>query len=127
MVRYGWSNYENMLKELQYNLDEEGRNRGMMNRPIGMIASAGVSDVGSGRPDLYRPVVTPEPEDDQRQVNNTATGVQKGVGNLYDALQSILRVAEAINRKEFKVNVVPDSSWGGHNARSQEAYDRVTG
>lgn len=127
MVRYGWSNYENMLKELQYNLDEEGRNRGMMNRPIGMIASAGVSDVGNGRPDLYRPVVTPEPEDDQRQVNNTATGVEKGVGNLYDALQSILRVAEAINRKEFKVSVVPDSSWGGHNARSQEAYDRARG
>lgn len=127
MVRYGWDNYENMLKELQYNLDEEGRNKGMMNRPIGMIASAGVSDVVSGRPDLYRPVVTTEPEDDQKQVNNTATGVQKGVGNLYDALQSILRVAEAINRKEFTVKVTPSAAWGGHNARSQEAYDNVTG
>lgn len=127
MVKYGWSNYEHMMKELQYNLDEEGRNKGMMNRPIGIIASAGVSDGGSGRSDLYRPVVTPEPEDDQRQVNNTATGVQKGVGNLYDALQSILRVAEAINRKEFKVIVTPNAAWGGHNARSQEAYDRVTG
>lgn len=127
MVRYGWSNYENMLKELQYNLDEEGRNKGRMNRPVGMIASAGVSDVGGGRPDLYRPVVTPEPEDDQKQVNNTATGVQKGVSGLYDALQSILRVAEAINRKEFKVNITPSADWGGHNARSQEAYDRVRG
>ena len=127
MVRYGWDNYENMLKELQYNLDEEGRNRGMMNRPIGMIDSAGVSDVVSGRPELYRPVVTPEPEDDQKQVNNTATGVQKGVGNLYDALQSILRVVEAINRKEFTVKVTPSAAWGGHNERSAEAYDRVRG
>lgn len=127
MVRYGWSNYENMLKELQYNLDEEGRNKGMMNRPIGMIASAGVSDVGGGRPDLYRPVVTQEPEDDQKQVNNTATGVQKGVSGLYDALQSILRVAEAINRKEFKVNVTPSASWGNHNSKSNSAWDRVTG
>lgn len=127
MFRYGWSNYENMLKELQYNLDEEGRNRGMMNRPIGMIASAGVSDVGGGRPDLYRPVVTPEPEDDQRQVNNTATGVQMGVGNLYDALQSILRVAEAISRKEFTVNVTPSTAAGAWAGASTTLFEKAHG
>ena len=46
---------------------------------------------------------------------------------MLEALTSILRVAESINRKDFVVNLMPNSSWGAHNAKSNNAYDRVTG
>lgn len=126
MVKFGINEYDAALKELQYNLDEEGRNLGKL-RPIGMIASAGVSDVGGGRSGLYNPTPFQTEQDNQQQVSNTASGVEKGVGNLYDALQSILRVAEAINRKEFKVVITPSSTWGRNNQQSAEQFDRITG
>lgn len=126
MVKYGWQQYEDALKELQYNLDEEGMNRGKI-RHVGYIASAGVSDVGYGRFTPFNANTQTTEQDDQRQVNNTASGVERGVGNLYDALQSILRVAEAINRKEFTVNVTPSATWGGFNSKSNREFEKVTG
>lgn len=129
MTRYGWQEYENALKELQYNLDEYGGNRGMV-QPMGMLASAGTSDVGFARKN-FTPDSTVtlqvEPGDNQQEVNNTANGVRQGTETLLSALNSILSVAQAINRKQFVVNLVPTSGLGRTVAQGAAAFSRVTG
>jgi len=129
MTRYGWQEYENAMKELQYNLDEYGANRGMV-RPMGVLASAGTSDVGFARrsnaPDSTFTLQV-EPGDNQQEVNNTANGVQIGTDALLNALNSILSVAQAINRKPFVVNLVPTSGLGRTVAQGAAAFSRVTG
>ena len=129
MTRYGWQEYENALKDLQYNLDEYGGNRGMV-QPMGMLASAGTSDVGFARKS-YAPDSTVtlqvEPGDNQQEVTNTANGVRQGTETLLSALNSILSVAQAINRKQFVVNLVPTSGLGRTVAQGAAAFSRVTG
>lgn len=133
MTSFGAGLYEELMKELQYNLDEEGRNRGGLIKPGRMIASAGmtsgVSFGGSTGSSTQMTVVEPmnTERDNAQEVTNVARGVQLGNGTMLDALQALLRVAESINRKEFTVKITPNSGWGAHNARSETAYDLASG
>lgn len=65
--------------------------------------------------------------DTQEQRGNIQSGVQSGTGQLLATLQSILNTANAINQKNFTVNIVPSSAFGNFNAKSGQAYGRVTG
>lgn len=125
-----------VLEELQYNLDEEGYNRGSV-RPVGMVARAGVSDVG------WAPYHEPAqsfvgesggvPLDMEAEVDGgldeqgVATGVQNGTKDINEALGSILRGVNALLNKQWVVNVTPNAAWGGFNSRSNREYEKVTG
>lgn len=54
-------------------------------------------------------------------------GVQTGTGSLLTALNSILSVAQAINNKQFTVNIVPSTTLGEVNKQSGRRLGRVTG
>lgn len=133
MTSFGAGLYEELMKELQYNLDEEGRNRGGLIKPGRMIASAGmtsgVSFGGATGRSTQMTVVEPmnTERDNEQEVTNVARGVQRGNVTMLDALMEILRVAQSINRKEFEVKITPSSGWGAHNARSETAYDLASG
>ena len=138
---YGESLYKYMVNYLNLSLDEEGYEKGHVPKGLGQIASNSSSfrfargeaksyvNTGNNAYTGYQgeTTVATTSANNQQDIDNTARGTEAGTRNLLDALNSILRVAEAINRKEFTVNVSPSSAWGNHNARSQEAYDKVTG
>ena len=67
------------------------------------------------------------PESNQTEVDNTAAGVQRGTTDLVAAINNLITIAQAINRKDFVVNVSPSSTWGAHTARSGAALGKVTG
>ena len=55
------------------------------------------------------------------------SGVQAGTGGLLTVMQSILAVAQAINNKDFTVNIVPSTTLGEVNKKSGRRLGRVTG
>ena len=55
------------------------------------------------------------------------SGIQAGTGSLLTALNSILAVAQAINNKQFTVNIVPSTTLGEVNKQSGRRLGRVTG
>ena len=119
-------------KELQKvsDIDEYSgpRTNGAMMTPWRTTGMAGASSVGyANQSYVHGGIVTTEPVSNDQEVNNTAQGVQRGSADMLSALQSILRVAEAIQKKEFKVVVTPNSSWARHNGASQSALNYVTG
>lgn len=63
----------------------------------------------------------------QQIVNGISQGVANANGGVESRLGTIETLLTRILNKEFTAKAVPNSAWGGHNARSQEAYDRVTG
>lgn len=66
-------------------------------------------------------------EDNSQQQANVTSGVKSGTGDLLSALRSILDVAQAINRKDFTVNINPTSMLGRVNSKSREQLAVVTG
>ena len=66
-------------------------------------------------------------EDNSQQQANVTSGVKSGTGDLLGALRSILEVAQAINRKDFTVNINPTSAFGRMTSNSQKKYAMVTG
>lgn len=101
-----------------------------------LIASAGVSDVGFAPYRSYEPAgsepfssgfdLEAEVEDHETPEEKQAN-IRLGTNGLLEALNSILTVAQAINRKEFTVNIAPSSAFGSLGAKSAEAYGKVTG
>lgn len=98
-------------------------------KPWRVSGAAGMSDTSYNNGAVIQSggVVKTEPVDNTQDVNNMEQGVRKGSSEMLSALQSILRVAEAIQRKEFKVVLTPNSSWARHNGASQSAMNYVTG
>lgn len=129
MTRYGISEFENMLKELQYNLDEEGMNMGLLMHSRKSASGFAKSDVGYSNASYTPETInaTTRPESNDQEVRNTSEGVRQGTASMLEALQSILAVAQSINRKDFSLKLMPNSSWGAHNAKSNAAYSVVTG
>lgn len=142
--RFGIDDYtfNLILKELGYRTGTEGRSDvyaidPTKIKPLGLIASAGVSDVG------WAPYHEPAqsfvgesggmPLDMEAEVDGgldeqgVATGVQNGTKDINEALGSILRGVNALLNKQWVVNVTPNSSWGGFNSRSNREYEKVTG
>lgn len=62
---------------------------------------------------------------------NMEADVEKGVRNANteqnDLIRQLITLATRIANKEMVVNVAPTSSWGQHNARSAEAFNRISG
>lgn len=132
LTKYGVEEYNQALKELNYNLDAQGRKTGSIPRPAAVLAGGAQEYMGRGSNGSAgyaqgATLVQTEPANNQQEADNVANGTRLGTSGLLEALNSILRVAEAINRKEFTVNVTPGSNWGSFNAKSNEAYDKVTG
>lgn len=134
MIDPRYVRFNELIEDLD--LDElESKNTGRVPMGLGIIGSNGMSSFYRGETTPYSmpnafnndTTVKTEPANGQQDIDNTARGTEAGTRNLLDALNSILRVAEAINKKEFTINVNPSSAWGNHNARSQDAYDKVTG
>ena len=59
------------------------------------------------------------------------TGISQGVAQANSGVESRLNTIESLLirmlNKEFVAKAVPSSNWGAHNARSNDAYDKVTG
>ena len=122
---YGEARYKQALEELQYNLDEEGYNRGRMVYPLRHLASAGMSDVSYGG--YTSPSVANSGQTDEQMYNN----IERGMKSANEPQNSILRTIEMLTRqiaqKDFTINVTPTSAWGQHNAKSKEIMEKVTG
>ena len=63
----------------------------------------------------------------QQIVSGISQGVATANSGLENRLTTIEGLLQRMLNKEFVARAVPDSRWGSHNARSQEAYDKVTG
>ena len=63
----------------------------------------------------------------QQIVNGISSGVAQANGDVVSELRTLTTLMQRMLNKEFVARAVPSSAWGGHNARSQEAYDKVTG
>ena len=55
------------------------------------------------------------------------SGVQTGTSGLLAAINNLLSVAQAINNKQFTVNIVPSTTLGVVTRRSGQGLSRVTG
>lgn len=60
-------------------------------------------------------------------VGAVTSGVAQANSGVESRLGTIETLLTRILNKEFTARAVPSSAWGGHNVRSQEAYDKVTG
>lgn len=121
--KYGQNLFEMTLKELQYNLDEEGYNRGSI-RPVGMVAGMGMSDVN------WQPYVTPTTTNTMEGADisgDVAKGTAQGNNEQNDLIQQLIQIATQIANKDFKVVVSPNANWGNFNSRSNQAFEKVTG
>jgi hypothetical protein len=115
--------YEDALKELQLNLDEEGYNRGAIPRAGRMIAAAGLADFS------YAPHAgsSQESTSEDQLVAGVTAGVKSANESQNVLLQDVVRILTRIAGKDFSVNIVPSSSYGMLNEKSAEQFARVTG
>ena len=99
-----------------------------------LTASTGYSDsnVGNARTRLsgeettYTQTADPAGEK-QRIQEGVETGVRKGNADQNQLLQQAVNLLLQIARKDFTVNVTPNSSWGRFGSQSNEYYERVGG
>lgn len=133
--KYGEGLYKYMLDYLEFSLDSDGYEKGQskLKNALAVVASTGMKTFNRGNTSPYiqggstENAVLTSPANNQQYTSNIARGAEEGTKKLLDALDSILRVAERIDRKEFKVSLLPSSAWGNHNVQSQAARDKVTG
>lgn len=60
-------------------------------------------------------------------VTGITRGVESGNDGIVSALNTLINLAQRIERKEIVAKAVPSSAWGQNNQRSAEQYSRVTG
>ena len=89
-------------------------------------ASSGVryADNTSGAGGDTAVVVTMDAE---QQQGNIKSGVQTGTSQLLQVLQSLKDTADAINRKDFTVNITPTTMFGRMASMASGKFDAVTG
>lgn len=121
---FGQKLYDEMMEELQYNLDENGYNRGM-NLGARQLASTGMSDV-SYRSGSVNTGATGQ-QSNAEMVANFENGMKRANESQNSLLDQLIQIARQINNKEFSVNIRPDSTWGQFGAKSGRAYSKVTG
>jgi len=63
----------------------------------------------------------------QQIVSGISQGVAQANSGVESRLTTIETLLNRILQKEFVARAVPGSDWGNHNAKSAEAYGRVTG
>ena len=128
---YGQMMVDELLQELQYNLDENGANRGGLTTRRGLVASTGaISDVGWATAPVAQatPVGTTGSVQTRADLEDgVAAGTARGNETQNGLIQELIMLATRIANKEWTVNVTPTSDWGRHNQQSREAYDRVNG
>lgn len=94
------------------------------NMRSGQIATANVTGMDMGR--IAVPYMGAYQKDENIEAD-MERGVRNGNEPQNDLIRSMISQLEALNRKQWTVNVNPSSAWGANNARSEEAYRRVTG
>lgn len=133
----GIAKAEELMQKL-HELQEEYYGLSMTNRasatPNGMPVPARLVGGGMTTSDVgwapYNPnrgtktdvEVVSQETDEQKRAN-----ISQGTSSLLEALNSILRVAEAINRKEFVVNVNPSTGLAQTVEKSDYRLERVRG
>lgn len=65
--------------------------------------------------------------DAEQQKGNIQSGVQTGTSQLLQVLQSLKDTADAINRKDFTVNITPTTMFGRMASMATGKFDAVTG
>ena len=123
-----------VLKYLEDAMNGTPVNTGKMWNNANTMAFAGYSDsnVGNARTRLsgeettYTQTADPAGEK-QRIQEGVETGVRKGNADQNQLLQQAVNLLLQIARKDFTVNVTPNSSWGRFGSQSNEYYERVGG
>lgn len=89
-------------------------------------ASSGVryADNTSGAGGDTAVVVTMDAE---QQKGNIQSGVQTGTAQLLQAMQTLINTANAINQKDFTVNITPTTMFGRVAGMATGKFDAVTG
>lgn len=151
MIKYGTNEFDQAMKELQYNLDEEGRNRGtnllnnLSRNPLRVSGAMGVSDVGWARPTYTEPEPVygsgetsgtmpmqgeMEVEVDSSELidySQMSNSVKTGNADVVSELRSAVQVLQRILAKPWVVNVQPTSGLGRTVGQAAEAFGRATG
>lgn len=139
--RFSEGEYLDALERLGVEMDKYGnvtnysfgefeknfRDSSAYNNGTRQIASAGMtySDVGKGT-NVVIPY-TGTTGNDEQMASDMERGVRNGNEPQNDLIRSMINQLEALNRKQWTVNVNPSSAWGANNARSEEAFRRVRG
>ena len=63
----------------------------------------------------------------QQIVSGISQGVSQANTDVVSELRTVANLMQKMLQKEFVARAVPGSDWGGHNARSNMAYEKVTG
>lgn len=129
MIHFGPTVFDDALKELQYNLDDSGRNIGMA-MPTGRLAQpVQMTAMGPGSTALAG--FSGSTNDNAQAQDNVSRGVETGIertrGDLVSELQTVAGLLRQILSKP-NVAVVNASSALGHTVQqSVDAFARVTG
>lgn len=95
-------------------------------RPMGYLASAGMSDVGWG---AYNPQNAQQGVGQPQASISTdvATGTAQGNEEQNGLINQLITLVNRIANKDFTVTVSPSSSWGNFNGKSNREFSKVTG
>ena len=91
---------------------------------LGYRAAAGASLAGYSSNQSYS---ENSEENNEQEISNMAQGVQRGNTDVVSALLQLIDVANAINRKDFTVNLNASAGLGVLMNRSLSSLGRVTG
>lgn len=71
--------------------------------------------------------VKTEPADPARDAANVEAGVRNGNKNLEGLMRDLIAATDRVSSRPINVSLFPSSGWGFHNAKSNDAYEKVTG
>lgn len=91
---------------------------------LGYRAAAGASLAGYSSNPSY---TENSEENNEQEISNMAQGVQRGNTDVVSALLQLIDVANAINRKDFTVNLNASAGLGALMNRSLSSLGKVTG
>lgn len=126
MLKYGINEYDQALKELQYNLDEEGANLGKM-IPWRTTAHMGGSSVNYGGTNEMNAGEPAEAIDYTQMTTSVKNGTTQANEDVVGELRTIVSQLTRLLAKEWKVDLSPTSSVGRGVERSAAAWDKVIG
>ena len=133
--------YNNKVKELKqiYDYIMQNGNEGALNwldwfaeqKNTGRLGVAQLAHASSYADSSYNPEKTEYEKSEQQTNEQMAANIESSMKSANEPQNELLRnmilQLSYLNNKQWTVNITPNSSWGQHNAQSNNAFSLVTG
>lgn len=121
--QFGASDVEKAIQAIQ------GEESALVKRAARLTASGGFnfSDTSYNSFAQNDGVIQTEAKDPQEEAQTVAAGVQRGNMDVANQIATCVSLLTQLLQKQWNINVTPNSNWGEHNARSNSAWNKMTG